>query len=137
MLARRIFTFIVAVLALQGGNSRPSVVHIVGLDYPRLAHLASTQGTVEFLLSIGREGTVHSVKLLSGDGLLADSAAKTLTSWTFSPCKGERGECEYPMSVRFVLVGSPVNISECKTEFQFDNPGRIVVTSQYARAIVD
>lgn len=126
----------VAIL-LKAADYEVSAVHIVGLDYPRLAHFADKQGVVELLLAIGTDGGVRSVRIISGDGLLAGSASNELKSWIFSPCAHDGGNCTYRMSVRYVLQGGPVNISECKTEFQFDDPGKIVVISQHARAIAD
>lgn len=137
MLALRFLFLIGTFWMLQAAEPALQVAHIVGLEYPRLPHLAAMQGSVELMLSIGRDGSVHSVKVVSGNGLLADSAANVLKLWTFSPCSDTSGECKYPMSVNFSLRGGPVNISECKTEFQFDNPGQIIVASQYARAIVN
>jgi hypothetical protein len=126
-----------ALLVLRAADVGVSVAHMVGLSYPFLAHLGDRQGTIDLVLSIGADGSVRSIKTVSGDGLLAGGAAKELKAWTFSPCAHGGGDCQYPMSVRFVLQGGPVNISECKTEFQFDNPGKIVVISQHARAIAD
>jgi hypothetical protein len=133
----RIFILITALSLLSAADSGVSVVHIKGVDYPFLAHLAAVEGTVEIVLLVGRDGAVRSTRVVSGSRLLADGAAKALESWIFSPCKKKKGVCEYPMSLRFVLQGEPINIAECKSEFQFDNPGRIVVTSQRARAIAD
>jgi hypothetical protein len=133
----RISILICAALALPAADYAVSAVHIVGLDYPRLAHLADMQGGVDAVLLIDHDGVVRSVRTASGNGLLADGAIKVLKSWTFTRCTKEGGECEYPMSVRFVLQGGPVNLSECKTEFQFDSPDKIVVISQHAWAIRD
>jgi len=137
MRALRIFILLGPILGLGAADEGVSVVHIVGLSYPLLAHFGELQGTVKLALTVGPDGAVRSVRRVSGNGLLADDATNTLMVWTFSHCGRDSGNCEYPMSVEFVLRSGPANISECKTEFTFDNPGRITVVSEHARAIVD
>jgi len=134
----RLFFVLISLLPLlRATDSSLSIVHIQSFEYPYLAHLANEEGNVEIILFVGRDGAVRSTKVVSGNRLLADGAAKALTSWKFSPCNKPDGNCEYPMSIRFSLSGEPIVISECKTEFQFDNPGRIVITSRRALAIKD
>jgi hypothetical protein len=133
----RFLLICIALAASAAGANSPSVVHLVGLDYPRLAHLASVQGAVEFDLSIGPDGAVSSTKLVSGNGLLAEPVAETLKKWTFTACVGAASECIYRMSVVFVLDGGPLDISECKSNFEFDSSGRVTIRSQFARAIVN
>jgi len=136
MVTLRIFFLLVAFWVANAAEP-VSVIHIVSFDYPLLAELTLRQGTVELVLLVGPDGSVRSTRTVSGDGILAMRASKGLMVWRFSPCKSGSGECEYPMSIKFILKGDPVNASECKSEFQFDNPGRIVVTSQPALAIKD
>jgi hypothetical protein len=133
----RFFLLIGMLSVLRAEDSGLSVVHIQSFEYPLLALLADKQGDVEIILSVGHDGAVHSTKVVSGNRLLADGAAKALTSWTFSPCGRSSSDCEYPMSVRFILWGDPIDVSQCKTEFQFNHPGRIVMRSRRALAIRD
>lgn len=130
---------VVAFSWLLVGASGPelSAVHIVGLDYPQLAHMASVQGDVELVLTVGRDGAVGAVTRRSGNGLLVGPTADTLKKWTFSPCTETSGECQYSMLIHFVLRGGPLDISQCHTTFQFDNPGVAVVQSQLAKAIIN
>lgn len=116
-------------------EDRPSVVHLTAIDYPRLAHWAGIQGTVKLALIINLQGTVSAVKYISGNGLLGEPAGEVLKKRTFSRCDAE--ECVYPMTIQFVLNGGPFSLWECKTEFDFDNPGAAIVSSQFAKAIVD
>lgn len=137
-MSRFCFLMLIGILSvLRAADSGLSVVHIQSFEYPFLAHLAGEEGNVEIMLFVGRDGTVHSTKVMSGNRLLAEGAAKAITSWTFSPCTRNDSDCEYPISVHFILWGEPIVVSECKTEFQFDNPGRIVIRSRRALAIRD
>jgi hypothetical protein len=124
-------------LLAGASGPEPTAVHIVGLDYPRLAHMAGVQGDVELVLTTGRDGAVRAVTRKSGNGLLVGPTADTLKKWTFSPCNDTSGECQYSMSIHFVLRGGPLDISQCHTTFQFDSPGIVLVESQFAKAIVD
>jgi TonB family protein len=117
--------------------AKPAVArHIVGLHYPQLAHMAGLQGSVVILLTISRDGSVQAGEILSGNGLLASSAAATLKTWKFAPCDQDGG-CTYSMNLRFVLRGEPRDISLCEDTFEFDNADQILVTSQFAKAILD
>jgi hypothetical protein len=136
---RLIMSIVVVFAPLSAGafGAELSAVHIVGLDYPRLAHMAGVQGDVELVLTIGRDGAVSAVTTKSGNGLLVGPTADTLKKWTFSPCADTAGECRYSMSIHFLLRGGPLDISQCRTTFQFDVPGVAVVESQLAKAIVN
>jgi len=124
-------------LARAGSGAETLAVHVVGLDYPRQAHMAAVQGTVELEIAIRGDGTVGTIKTLSGNGLLAGAASETLKTWRFSPCADPDGACRYLMTLHFVLKGGPLDISQCKTKFAFDSPGVITVESQFAKAIFD
>lgn len=89
------------------------------------------------MLQISEEGAVKSVEIVSGNGLLAGPAAESLKKWRFTPCKGTAYDCKYPISIEFVLKGGPVDISQSTNEFEFDTPGRIVIKSQLAKAMVN
>ena len=136
----RLFIFLLVMmtaLAAESEYPNPGVVRVVGFEYPRQAHMASVQGVIQLMLQIGEEGAVKSVEILSGNGLLAGPAAEALKKWRFTPCKGTAIDCRYPISVEFVLKGGPVDISQSKNEFEFEVPGRIIVKSQLAKAIVN
>jgi TonB family protein len=115
----------------------PAIQYLVALEYPRMAHMAGVQGPVSVRLQIGGVGSVISAKALSGSGLLIDPLLKTLKQWRFAPCTESISACMVQISIQFVLRGGPLDISDLKTEFEFDAPDRITVTSQFARAIVD
>lgn len=61
------------------------VREIVAPIYPRLAWLASLQGSVTMELEINRDGKVQSVKASGADALLLKESEKNIRLWTFGP----------------------------------------------------
>jgi len=134
----RSVTQIAAVLLLAAflnASERPSVVHFAAIEYPYLAHLAGLQGEVKLVLIIDQKGAVSSVKDMSGPTVLSVPTATALRQWTFSPCA--TSECEFPLTIRFVLQGGPLYVQDCKTKFSFDEPDAITVETQHARPFVN
>ena len=129
---------IVAVLLLAASLSadeRPSVVHLTAIEYPYIAHTTGVQGVVKLVLVIDQTGMVSSVKEMSGPTMLSVPTATALRQWTFSPCA--TSECEFPLTIRFVLQGGPLYVQDCKTKFSFDEPDAITVETQHTRPFVN
>jgi protein TonB len=63
--------------------------------YPPLAKMARMQGTVKFQATIGKDGAVDDLMLISGPPLLVQSAMDAVKKWTYKP---------------MVLNGSPVAV---------------------------
>jgi outer membrane biosynthesis protein TonB len=129
---------IAAVLLLAASltaDQRPSVVHLTAIEYPYLAHLTGLQGVVKLVLIIDQKGAVSSVRNVSGPTMLSAPTATALRQWTFSPCAST--ECEFSLTIRFVLEGGPLYVQDCKTKFSFDEPDAITVETQRAKAFVN
>jgi periplasmic protein TonB len=73
--------------------------------YPEIARVARVSGTVELVVLIGRDGSVLSVQVLSGNPLLATSAKEAVTQWRYRPAllDGQAVEVESRVTVNFVL----------------------------------
>lgn len=54
-------------------------------EYPPLAKAASVQGTVKFTATIGPDGKVESVTLISGHPLLVNAAKQAVLQWQYEP----------------------------------------------------
>lgn len=54
-------------------------------EYPPIAKQLKLEGAVQVEASIDEKGTVETVKVLSGNVVLANSAANALKRWKFSP----------------------------------------------------
>ena len=128
-----LLTLTLAICAV-GAPADVSVTHMVGFDYPVLAHTAGVQGTLRLSLQIEEDGRVGSVRVLDGNPLLVvGDPLKTLKEWRFTPCKGSTADCIYLVFVEFVLQGGPLDFPKCKTRFEFDAPDRIRVRSEFVK----
>jgi TonB family protein len=63
--------------------------------YPPLAKMARQQGTVKFQATIGKDGTMENLLLISGPPLLVQAAMDAVKKWTYKP---------------MVLNGAPVEV---------------------------
>ena len=69
-----------------GGNVQAAnLIRKVTPVYPPLAKQARVQGTVRFIATVGREGDIIHLQLVSGHPLLVPSATAALQQWTYSP----------------------------------------------------
>lgn len=53
--------------------------------YPALAKMADVQGKVALRITVGKDGSVSDVKLLSGHPLLVKAALDAVTKWRYAP----------------------------------------------------
>jgi TonB family protein len=58
--------------------------------YPAIAKAAHVSGSVILQLQIAADGTVSSVEILSGPGMLYQAAEDAVTQWTFKPFEVDR-----------------------------------------------
>jgi len=73
--------------------------------YPPLARQAKIQGTVRFRATIGKDGSVVNLELISGHPLLVAAAKAAAKQWTFKPTlvNGQPGEVVTSIDVNFSL----------------------------------
>ena len=73
--------------------------------YPSLAVQTHTQAIVVLHATIGRDGAILSLQLVSGHPLLAPAAIDAVRQWRYRPytLNGEPAEVETMVTVRFVL----------------------------------
>ncbi len=73
--------------------------------YPPLARQLKVEGLVQLQASIGKDGSVTSLKLLSGDALLTHSAIEAVKQWKYKPysVNGEPVEMQTLVTVNFRL----------------------------------
>lgn len=121
----------------QIARARAVVRRIVGLNYPYLAHLAGTAGKVDLIAEISRGGAVESMRVASGDQLLADAAKGALSRWLFSCTEPNQG-CEARVRFTFTLLDGQCDPGrDCPSEFQIDLPSSVTITSKHLPAIVN
>jgi periplasmic protein TonB len=74
-------------------------------EYPTLARMARTEGTVRLAAVIGRDGTIRDLKVVSGHPLLIKAAVEAVERWRYQPTllDGKPVEVETQIEVRFKL----------------------------------
>lgn len=114
-----------------------SAKRIVGMEYPPFARMAVLQGKVELAAAISPDGTVKSIRVLSGPGPLASPAKETLSKWLFLGCGSQASECEVRFVFTFVLSGACTPGARCPTEFQVDLPDKVLVKAAAYNAVIN
>jgi len=72
-------------LKISQGVSQGLLVKRVEPIYPAIAAQMRVQGAVELLASIGKDGSITAVKVLSGDSVLAHAAVDAVKQWKYKP----------------------------------------------------
>ncbi len=87
------------------GISRGLLVKQVQPIYPTTALQRRTEGVVELLATISKNGDISAVKILSGDALLAHAAVEAVKQWKYQPylLNGEPVEIQTQVTVKFKL----------------------------------
>jgi protein TonB len=84
-----------------------NLIHRVEPRYPSLARQARIQGIVLLQATIGKDGSIENLHLLSGHPMLAQAAVEAVRQWQYRPyvLNGEPVEVETQVTVNFVLAG--------------------------------
>ena len=92
-------------LHVSQGVSRGLLVKQVQPVYPPIALRLRTEGAVELLATISKDGDISAVKVLSGDPQLAHSAVDAVKKWKYKAylLNGEPVEIQTPVTVNFKL----------------------------------
>ncbi|HZT38015.1 MAG TPA: energy transducer TonB [Bryobacteraceae bacterium] len=93
-----------------GGNVQEhNLIHKVDPEYPPLARQASIQGTVRFNATIGKDGRVTELQLVSGHPLLVQAATEAVRQWVYKPTllNGNPVEVVTTIDVNFTLNDVP------------------------------
>ena len=71
--------------------------------YPDMARTMKASGSVQLEASVGKDGSVKGVKVLSGHTLLRDAAAQAVRQWKYKPAtlNGEPVESTVQVTVKF------------------------------------
>jgi len=72
-------------LKVSQGVSQGLLIKSVDPVYPALARQMRIQGSVELMANIGADGSITSVKLLSGDSILSQAAITAVKQWKYKP----------------------------------------------------
>jgi len=88
--------------AVQNANLITKVAPV----YPLLAKQARVQGTVRFETTIGKDGTVQNLQLVSGPPLLVQAAMEAVQQWVYRPTllNGEPVQVLTTVDINFTLA---------------------------------
>jgi periplasmic protein TonB len=91
------------VLRVSQGVSQGLLIKKVAPVYPAAALAMHKHGAVELLAKVGKDGSISSVQVLSGDPALAKSASDAVKQWKYHPylLNGEPVEIETQITVNF------------------------------------
>jgi TonB family protein len=98
-----------------GGNvQQVNLIRKVTPAYPGLAKEARIQGVVRFTVTIGKDGTVQDVQLISGHPLLVSSAQTAVWQWQYKPTllNGEPVDVVTQVDVNFTLTPDPAVVQQ-------------------------
>jgi protein TonB len=89
------------------GVSEGLLIHRVQPTYPQLARQARIAGTVVLQASIGKDGAIQNLRLVSGHPMLAPAAIEAVKQWKYRPyfLNGEPVEVDTQITVNFTLAG--------------------------------
>lgn len=92
-------------LNVSQGVSQGLLIKKVQPNYPPSAIRMHVEGAVQLMATIGKTGNITSVKLLSGDPLLAQSAMDAVKQWKYKPyyLNGSPVEIQTQVTVNFKL----------------------------------
>jgi len=92
-------------LRISQGVSQGLLIKSVDPIYPALARQMRIQGAVELLASIGKDGSITGVKLLSGDSVLSRAAIDAVKQWKYKPyyLNDQPVEIQTQVTVKFKL----------------------------------
>ncbi|MBA3912761.1 MAG: TonB family protein [Acidobacteriales bacterium] len=90
----------------MSAGSAQVVSHPVNPSYPLEAKQKNVQGTVVMHATVGKDGTVQSLKVVSGPAALAGAASDAVKQWRFKPAfhAGEPAESEAQITVNFSIA---------------------------------
>jgi protein TonB len=79
-----------------------------------LAKQARIQGVVRFTVTIGKDGTVQDVQLISGHPLLVSSAQTAVWQWQYKPTllNGDPVDVITQVDVNFTLTPDPAPVQQ-------------------------
>ena len=93
------------VMELTPEAAEDSLIHRVEPEYPEQARQEQIQGAVVLEARIRADGTVETLKVVSGPALLVDAAMAAVTQWRFRPhqINGKPAEMQTTITLNFRL----------------------------------
>ena len=98
-------TPVLQTLNVSQGVSQGLLIKKVQPTYPAAALRMHVEGSVQLAATIGKNGSINSVKILSGEPLLSQAALEAVRQWKYKPyyLNGEPVEIQTQITVNFKL----------------------------------
>ena len=90
---------------VAGGNIQQAVlIYRKDAEYPKIAKQTGAKGTVTLNATIGKDGSIKSVKIVSGHPMLTGAAVEAVKQWRYRPTllNGQPVETDTVVMVNFV-----------------------------------
>jgi protein TonB len=96
---------ILQTLNVSQGVSQGLLIKKVQPTYPSTALHMRVEGAVQLMATIGKSGNITTVKVLSGEPILAKAAQEAVKQWKYKPyfLNGEPVEIQTQVTVNFKL----------------------------------
>jgi periplasmic protein TonB len=93
-------------LRVSSGVAHGMLIHRVSPEYPQVARVARVEGRVILQATIGKDGSVQNLRLVSGHPLLVQAAIDAVKQWLYKPyyLSGEPVEADTTIIVNFTLT---------------------------------
>jgi len=94
-------------IRISSGVARGLLIREIKPQYPALARQARIQGIVVLQATIGKDGTVQNLRVISGHPMLTGAAIAAARQWLYKPyyLNGEPVEVDTQINVIFTLAG--------------------------------
>ena len=94
-------------IRLSGGVTEGLLIHRITPVYPRIAVMGRIQGQVLLQATIGRDGVIENLHVISGHPMLINSALAAVKQWRYRPylLNNEPVEVETQIVVNFKIGG--------------------------------
>jgi protein TonB len=86
------------------GVVEPVLIHRVDPNYPMQARTQRISGRVTLATTIGKDGLVRNISLVSGSPILAESAKIAVRQWRYRPGTLNGNPIEIPKEITFVFA---------------------------------
>lgn len=95
------------VIRVSSGVSAGMLTRRINPNYPPLARQARVQGTVLLEATIGKDGSIENLHVISGHPMLVSAAVEAVKQWKYRPylLNGDPVEVETQVQVNFRLDG--------------------------------
>jgi protein TonB len=93
-------------ILLDGKTAAANIITRVNPTYPALAKQARVQGEVRLMATVGTDGRILNLQVVSGEPLLIAATLAAVKQWVYKPTlvNGNAVEVTIPITLNFTLT---------------------------------